>query len=841
MKKTLTTLCLLAAGSTAVLAQDVDFSVAKALPSYDLPCCSQQQYTPDFGEPADFLEMLTGAKKKNKDNKKGAPTPQQQQQAMAGMRPGGAGIPAAPAYNDKNAMLKTFNKDGKWYFEINDTILGRDILAVSRFISTPPGGGLYGGEQSRSAQTVYFEKNATNKTILLRSKNQYMWADPLDDIAKAVKASNTDPILGIFKIEGESDGKYLVPINDFLLSDNLLSLPQDKKSQFGVVMFNPSLSYIESIHTYPENVEVRSVRTFNAQGGGTAKTFGLNTSFYLLPKEPMQQRIFDPRVGYFNDGYFKYSDNQQEVEKNIFVCRRRLEPKNEEDAARQRNGELIEPKKQIVYYIDPATPKQWRPYLIEGVKDWNVAFEQAGWKNAITAKEWPENDSTMSLEDSRYSVIMYLASDIPNAYGPQNHDPRSGEIIECHVGWYHNVMSLVHNWYQVQCSALDPAARNAKFSEELMGELIRFVSSHEVGHTLGLRHNFGASATVPVDKLRDNAYLTENGFCPSIMDYARFNYVAQPEDGVEIKNLFPRINVYDKWAIEWGYKPIYEATDAESDRHILSKITTQKNDADVRTIWYDGENRINDPRFQTEDLGDDAVKAGTLGIENLKRIIPHLREWNYWGGDNSDQRTAEMYSQVMTQFARYCTHAIRNLMGVTYMPKSPDQQGTVFALPPVEKAKAVIPFIEKQVFEEPTWLIDVPYAERIQADMSKVLDNIILQCVTPLVNSNVFGNLNPKYNVNEYFDDLTKAVFKDLNTSKALTRYQRVLQSHVINCLCYYYNENCDKMANEVLGAVYNTLEKLQKKFESAGNSDKTTQTHYTMLGRQIKQALIIK
>ncbi|MGN1213343.1 MAG: zinc-dependent metalloprotease, partial [Bacteroidaceae bacterium] len=566
-----------------------------------------------------------------------------------------------------------------------------------------------------------------NKTIILKTRSNYMTADTLDAVYNAVKASSNDPIVAVFKQEKSEEGRNKIDVTEFLMSENILCLSPWQKKEENISNLNTSLSYIESIHSYPINTEIRSLRTYNISSSSSmhpTMTFGLNTSLYLLPKVPMQPRIFDPRVGFFTDGHYKYSDNQQQVERQTFVTRRRLEPKNAEDAARQRNGELIEPKQQIVYYIDPATPKQWRPYLIAGVNDWNEAFEQAGWKNAITALEWPENDSTMSMEDSRYSVIMYLASDIANAYGPQNHDPRSGEIIESHVGWYHNVMSLVHNWYQIQCGALDPEARNAKFSDELMGELIRFVSSHEIGHTLGLRHNFGASATVPTDSLRSNDYLTKNGFCPSIMDYARFNYVAQPQDGIDVKNLFPRINQYDKWAIEWAYKPIYEATDAESDRYILNKITTQKTNLDKRYVWFDGEGLNIDPRRQTEDLGDDAVKSGNLGIENLKRIAPYLREWNYWGNDNNDERVSEMYSQLITQYKRYCMHVTRNLSGVNHTPLAPEQKGVVFQYPPREKAASVVSFIEKQVIDEPRWLVDVPYADRVFVSKEDMLKSI---------------------------------------------------------------------------------------------------------------------
>jgi hypothetical protein len=350
------------------------------------------------------------------------------------------------------------------------------------------------------------------------------------------------------------------------------------------------------------NTEIRTVKTFSAtpsMGLGSpspfpsaslpaanaagAITIELNTSFILLPKNPASKRLYDPRVGYFADDYTVYADDQQKVEDENFIVRWKLEPKPE-DIDKWKSGQLVEPVKPIVYYIDPATPKKWRPYLIQGVNDWQKAFEKAGFKNAIMAKEWPENDSTMSLEDARFSVIRYFASDIQNAYGPNAHDPRSGEIIESHIGWYHNVMELLHDWYFVQAAAVDSGARKMKFDDELMGNLIRFVSSHEVGHTLGLRHNMGSSSKTPVEKLRDKAWVEANGHTASIMDYARFNYVAQPEDGISRAGLFPRIGDYDMWAIEWGYGYVPAKNDEDAEKY-LSKKYNERIARNPR-IWF---------------------------------------------------------------------------------------------------------------------------------------------------------------------------------------------------------------------------------------------------------------
>lgn len=409
----------------------------------------------------------------------------------------------APVATTTQKGLFTVTKAGSdWFFTIPDSLLNREILATVRFTSTPANTGKYGGELVNE-QTVYFQKAPDGK-MLLRSRLLINKADSVDNINRAITISNEDPIIAAFKIETLANKASKIKVGSFFLEDNVALGPDRmQKTQMGLQALLPANSYIESIKTFPMNTEVRTVKTWMASSSTNAAaaltgrvTLGLNVSFVLLPSSPMSSRLFDPRVGYFTDDYVYFSDDQQRVEPKRFITRWRLEPKDSADAERMKRGELVEPKKPIVYYIDPATPKQWRPYLIQGVNDWQKAFEHAGFKNAIVAKEWPENDSTMSMEDARYSCIRYLASPIENAYGPNVHDPRTGEILESHICWYHNVMTLVHDWYMIQAGTLDEAAQKMKYDTDLMGQLIRFVSSHEVGHTLGLRHNFGDRKSV---------------------------------------------------------------------------------------------------------------------------------------------------------------------------------------------------------------------------------------------------------------------------------------------------------------------------------------------------------
>ena len=496
-----------------------------------------------------------------------------------------------------------------WYFEIPDSLLGRLFLAVTRFTNTPQGFKMFSGEEVNHS-AVYFEQYGP-KSIFLREYVQSQYASPEDRIAISLKQSSVDPIVYKFDVIGRNPqtNAQLVSVTKWLMSDNKISsFTASDRTAVGVTNVQADRTFIDSIKTYPINVEIQTLRTYgmnnNAKTPASATgavTLTLNTSIVLLPEKPMQPRYFDNRVGYFNNRITEFSDNQQTTDHEAIISRYRLEPK---DPIAYKAGKLVEPKKQIVYYIDPATPKKWVKYLKAGIDDWNVAFEAAGFKNAIVAKEFPENDTTMSVDDARFSMIRYLPSETENAYGPRIVDPRSGEIIEAHVCWYHNVMNLVKKWYMTQCGPLDKKAQTMDFPEELMGQLIRFVSSHEIGHSLGLRHNMIASQATPVEKLRDKAWVEKYGHTSSIMDYARFNYVAQPEDKISEKGLFPRINDYDKWAIKWGYQYRPEFKDPAKEKKALRAEVTKVLEGNRRLWWSGDEGRAQDPRSQTEDLGD---------------------------------------------------------------------------------------------------------------------------------------------------------------------------------------------------------------------------------------------
>ena len=656
-----------------------------------------------------------------------------------------------------------------WYLEVPDELLGRMLLAVTRFTSVPQDFRMFSGEEvNRSA--VYLEQY-NEKTLFLREYVQSSFAKPEDRIAISLKQSTVDPIVYKFEVIGRNPNTkaQLINVTKWIMSDNkVTSFSNSDRTTLSIGGLQNDRSFIDSIKTYPINIEIQTLRTYGMTPGRTpasktgSATLSLNTSIVLLPEKPMQPRYEDERVGYFNDKITEFSDEQQTTNHESIVMRYRLEPK---DPAAYKAGKLVEPKKQIVYYIDPATPKKWVKYLIAGINDWNSAFEAAGFKNAIVGKEWPENDSTMSVDDARFSMIRYLPSETENAYGPRIVDPRSGEIIEAHVCWYHNVMNLVKKWYMVQCGPLDKKAQKMDFPDELMGQLIRFVSSHEVGHSLGLRHNMIASQATPVEKLRDKAWVEKNGHTSSIMDYARFNYVAQPEDNISEKGLFPRINDYDKWAIKWGYQYRPEFKDPTKEKKALRAETTKVLEGNRRLWWCGDEGRGQDPRSQTEDLGDNQMKANEYGMKNLKRVMQNIEKWTAQpDGEYDDLR--EIHSAVRSQYQRYTNHVQKYLFS-KYINNAPGQKP--YDIVPKELQKEALQWLDRNVMEAPMWLYPESIISKLGTDYMDEIRSRQQTVIALLLAPNAILNLrnaslqsSKAYPVEEYFDDIFAIVWKPL-------------------------------------------------------------------------------
>ena len=700
--------------------------------------------------------------------------------------------------NTATGFLKVHKVDEKYLFEIPDSLLNRDILVVNRISKAAAGGRVstlgYGGDQI-GKQVIQFETGPNHKVYLKTISYQEISNDTTEDgMYRSVSNSNLHPLEASFDVKAYSknnDGR-VIDVTDYINGDNsILFFDTRVKKSLSLTTLLADRSYITELRAFPLNVEIRTLKTYMktvaptpgiaTSGSSNPATYELNSSLVLLPKVPMKPRSFDPRVGFFATSSIDFDANPQGVKRLSFSTRWRLEPKPE-DVEKYKSGMLVEPVKPIVFYIDPATPKKWIPYLIQGVNDWQVAFEQAGFKNAIIAKEAPVGDPAWSLDDARHSAIVYKPSSIANASGPHVNDPRSGEIIETHINWYHNVMELLRNWYFVQASPLDERARKMEFDDALMGQLIRFVSSHEVGHTLGLRHNFGSSSSVPVENLRNKKWLDEHGHTPSIMDYARFNYIAQPEDKIDETGLFPRIGEYDKWAIEWGYRWYPQFNSSKEEDAYLNRIVIDKLSKNPRLV-FGTESDPNDPRNQNEDLGDNSMLASSYGIKNLKRIVPNLMEWTKEPNSNYENAN-KMYAQVTTQFGRYMGHVSKNIAGIKTTPSNVEQAKTVHEFVPEKTQKEAVKFLHEQLFTTPEWLINKDLIAYSGVNPMESIAAIQKRTLASLLSANTIDKLlqfeafdAPKaYTAIELFDDLKKGIWSELSAKKPIDMYRRNLQ-----------------------------------------------------------------
>ncbi|MFN1834741.1 zinc-dependent metalloprotease [Balneola sp. MJW-20] len=683
--------------------------------------------------------------------------------------------------------LFTIHKlDDKYFFEIPDSLLDRDMLIVTRIAKTASGIGFGGGKTDETV--VNWERNGDK--ILLRLVSFDVTADTSLPVHTAVVNSNFEPIIKSFDIEAlnEDSTGTVIDATDLWTDDiELLGLPGRRRTQYRVTRIDNDRSYIDRLSSYPINIEARHVKTYNANnppsnGEVGSITVEMSNSMILLPKEPMRRRYADERVGWFTSSTVDYGLDVQKSKELEYLDRWRLEVKDE-DIEKFKRGELVVPKKQIVYYIDPATPVQWRQAIKDGIEDWQVAFERAGFKEAIIAKDPPskEEDPEWSPEDARYSVVRYLASPIPNANGPHVSDPRSGEIIESDINWYHNVMTLLRRWFFVQTAAINPDAQSWQFDDEVMSRLIRFVSAHEVGHTLGLPHNFASSVAYPVDSLRSASFTQANGTAPSIMDYARFNYIAQPED--EGVSLMPDVGEYDKYAIGWGYRPILEAETAEDEEPILDEWIASKNGDPM--YRYGRQGNSTDHTAQSEDLGDDAMKASAYGIANLKRIVPNLQEWTYEPGDDFTN-LEEMYGEVSSQFRRYMGHVAKYVGGVKEDYKNVDQEGPVYTWAPKAKQAEAVKFLNDNLFNTPKWILDQDILNRLQ-DYGAVEDMRQLQVGTlnsllewrrmaRLIENETMNGSDNAYTLMQMFADVRNGVWSELRSGRAIDTYRRNLQ-----------------------------------------------------------------
>jgi hypothetical protein len=763
-----------------------------------------------------------------------------------------------------DGLFKVHKVKDKYYYEIADSLLGRDMLMVTRIVKMATELPL--NRHKMSEQVLKWEKFDNN--IFLKQASYSKFANDSLPISIAVSNSNFEPIISSFKIavENKENNSHVIDVTSLYKSDiKIFGFPQSSRKGYKITSLDSKLSFIESIRSFPLNIETKHIKTYKSSNSRNGQiSMVLNNSMILLPKEPMKRRYFDQRVGWFTSAQTDYGIDNQEAETVRYLDRWRLEIKDE-DIDKFKNGELVEPKKPIVYYLDPATPEKWRKYLKDGIEDWNVAFEAAGFKNAVIVKYPPtkEEDPDWSPEDVRYSTVRYLASPSLNANGPHVSDPRSGEIIESDINWYHNVMKLLRNWYFVQTAAVNPDSRGVEFKNEVMGELIRFVSSHEFGHTIGLPHNMGSSSAYPVDSLRSATFTKKYGTSPSIMDYARFNYVAQPGDeGVALMPSqwnTPNVGVYDIYSVKWGYKPILDVS-VEEEKSILKSWIMEKAD----DLKYRFGSAGIDPSSQTEDLGDDAVKASEYGIANLKRIMPKLMEWTTRDGETYNE-LGYMYGQVLGQFGRYMGHVSNNIGGIYQYYKTSDQDGAVYTHVKKSRQQNCMNFLHNQLFETPKWMINkeilnkIEFAgitNRIRSTQSRTLNSLLdFGKMARLIENEAINGKNA-YSLIEMMTDLRKGIFNEVYKNKTIDVYRRNLQLAYLDRISYLmsneqgstpswarnYVTSVKVSQSDIRTVAANQLIELRKDLKKHKNkSDKMTKMHLEMVQNKISSILIGK
>uniref|UniRef100_UPI0040389F14 zinc-dependent metalloprotease n=1 Tax=Phocaeicola coprocola TaxID=310298 RepID=UPI0040389F14 len=610
-------------------------------------------------------------------------------------------------------MFNVYAQDGKYYFEIPVSLLQRDMLVVNKLQRVPfelNDAGVNRGTNYET-QMIRFEWNKEEKKIRVRQSRPLPESPENDAITRSVRDNFISPLIADFKLEAcnADSTSVIIQINDIYDGSETSINNVFDNINLGTSAVK-DLSRIMSIKAFPNNIVATSELTTKVREGMSAVnvTVEVSSSLVLLPEKPMMGRLDDPKVGYFTKDLLYFSDSQQKTEEKKYITRWRLEPKPENREAYLR-GELVEPEKPIVFYIENSTPYRWRKYIKQGIEDWQVAFERAGFKNAIIAKELPDSIA-VNADDINYSVVTYAASSKANAMGPSILDPRSGEILEADIIWWHNVISMVQEWITVQTGAIDPKARGTKLPDEMMGDAIRFVACHEVGHSLGLRHNMMGSWTFPTDSLRSKSFTDKmNSTASSIMDYARYNYVAQPGDGVTAVS--PHIGPYDIFAIEYGYR-WYGLPTPEAEKDVLYDFLNKHNGRLYKYSEAQDPRSAVDPRAQNEDLGDDPVRSSELGIANLKRIVPEIIKWTTTGEKGQTyEEASRLYYAVITQWNNYLYHVMANIGGI-YIENTTVGDGVkTYTYVEKEKQEASLDFLLNEVLCYPRWLFDTEISD----------------------------------------------------------------------------------------------------------------------------------
>ena len=777
-------------------------------------------------------------KKKNK-NKKEATT-EKPKKDKNGIKKYGDVITEDAVIDD--GLFKVHQMEQDYFYEIPFDLLEKDMLWVSRIAQIPDnlGGGYVNAGSKTNEQVVHWQRYQ-NK-ILLRVKSYTNIADSTKAISNSVKVNNFEPILFAFDIKAfNADSTAAVIQVDKLFTTDVAAisgLSSRLRQRYKVKKLDQSRSFINSIKSFPENIEVKQDFTYDASEPPSFSDTGsislqMNQSMILLPKEPMTPRLNDPRVGFFTVSQIDYGSPKLKADQKRYIRRWRLEPKDPEAYAR---GELVEPVKPIVYYLDPGTPENLQKYIKQGIEDWQKPFETAGFKNAIIAKDapTPEEDPEFSPEDIRYSVVRYVASTTRNAVGPSVSDPRSGEIIESDIIWYHNHLRSYRNRYLLETGAANPSARTLDTPDEEIGEMMRMVIAHEVGHALGFPHNMAASYAYPVDSLRSGSFTQKNGIAASIMDYARYNYVAQPGD--ENIRFIRQMGPYDHYAVNWGYRWLPNIQEPEDEKATLNQWILAK--ADDPKFKYGRQSSYFDPQSQTECIGDDPIKASTYGIKNLKYVMTQLPSWTSDQTNDYDD-LEELYRELLGVFNRYVRHVARNVGGVYENIKTPQQEGTVYTALSAEEQRKSMEWLHKNIFETPAWLLDTSvlqnidhtsYFENVRRVQSSQLNQLMgLETLGRLINSETTQDDN--YSAYEMLSDLRKGLWSEAYRSRNVELYRRNLQNTYLDYMADLLTDddasNYNVETSDVRTLVRGELTTLKRTLNRAKNANVNTMTKY--------------
>ncbi|SMO78713.1 protein of unknown function [Gracilimonas mengyeensis] len=687
-------------------------------------------------------------------------------------------------------LFTLHQSDGKLFYEIPDSLLGRDMIILSRIAKTAQGLG-WGGDRIAPQQVVRWEKK--NGRIFLRGISYDNSANHDDPVYRAVQNSNFPTIIAAFDILESKDNSSMIDVTDLYLEDSkTFGLQNRDRSRYKISRLDRNRSYLEFAKTFPTNIEIRTVLTYEAaeppsQERTGAVSLEVNHSMILLPKEPMRPRFYDERVAMMSVSQTDFSDDAQFSKVKEYVTRFRLEPKDPEAYKR---GELVEPKKPIIFYIDPATPEKWRPYFMEGVNQWVEAFEAAGFKNAIRAEMAPEDDPNFSLLDARYSVIRYIASPVHSANaGPDVVDPRSGQTIRAHMNMHQNIMKRMHWLSLSQTGPRNPEVQKPHLSTEEMGRYLQYVVSHEMAHALGYPHNQRANAAYTIEQLRSPEFTNENGNSASVVGRTRFNYVAQPEDGdVRVHRGYGE---YDAWALKWAYTAFPDANSPEEEKEILNEWVAERGDNPARQFGYGRDDF--DPTQITESIGDDWVEASELGMKNLHRIVPNLIDW--MGVEGEDYEEVMMrYMQMYMQWGRLTERVIAAIGGSTEELKTYGQPGVIYNEISKEEQQRSMAFLDEHLFATPKWLIDhellrtfehVGVVERIRwFQASSLKDLMAPHRLERLVEQRALLG-EEAYGPAEMLDDVRGSIWKELNNNEEIDPFRRNLQNAWLDQVSY--------------------------------------------------------